>query len=592
MSSPSSPASTPQARRLNWSLLVRYLRPWRGQVLALAGVLVVTIVLQLATPLVVARFVDRAASGGTMDVLITLALVATLLAVATQVVSVVETWVAERIAWAATNRLREDLAAHLLHLDAAFHHTHTPGELIERVDGDVGTLARFFSRFAVYVLGNVVLKAGILALLIAVDWRVGLGVAVFVVGALVAILKLRAIGTPYSATERQAGAAVYGFLGEILAGREDIRSSGAGAWVLHRWAGLMRDWRAARIAAGMRGYWMFAAGSGLFGLALAFALGAAAVLHRDGAITLGAVFLIFRYTQMLQRPTQQLRDEVEDLQRAAASLGRIDALFARRSVLVDGAGAAPPPGPLDLRIESVRFGYDPANPVLHDVSLDLPAGRVLGILGRTGAGKSTLVRLVPRFHDPDAGTVRLGGIDLRDVTIAAVRARVGLVPQEAHLFSATLRDNLTLFDPDVPDHRLVAVLDDIGMGDWFRALPGGLDTRLGSGDGAAGLSAGQTQVIACARLLLRDPDVVILDEPSSRLDPATERLVHRALARLLAGRTGLLVAHRLSTFALADDLLVMEGGRVVESGPRDLLAADPSSRYATLVRHAAGGVPA
>jgi ABC-type multidrug transport system fused ATPase/permease subunit len=213
---------------------------------------------------------------------------------------------------------------------------------------------------------------------------------------------------------------------------------------------------------------------------------------------------------------------------------------------------------------------------------------VLGIVGRTGSGKTTLTRLIPRIHDPDAGAVCLSGVDVRDVRLAAVRGRIGLVTQEVHLFHASVRDNVTLFDDTVPAARVTAALETLGLGAWLRALPAGLDTVILT----AGLSAGQAQALTCARVLLRDPDIVILDEASSRLDPATERLVHRALGRLLEGRTGIVVAHRLETLALADNILVLEDGRVVEHGPRLGLAADPGSRFAGLLRTAAEEVTA
>ena len=571
---------------LNWRLLVRYLRPYRWQMLLLAAILAATIALQLATPWVASTFIDEATGAGPMDTLATLAVLAMGLAILGQGVAIVETWVAERISWGATNALREDLAAHLLHLDATFHHAHTPGELIERVDGDVGTLARFFSRFTVYVVGNALLMAGILALLYAVDWRVGLGLTLFVAIAMAALLRLRAAATPFSAAERQAAAGFYGFLGEYLAGLEDVRSSSARAFVLRRCAELMRGWLAARTQAQMRGYGMVASSDALFGLGMAFALALSAMLYRDGTLTIGAVFLVFRYTEMLRQPTEQIRNEVQDLQQAGASLGRIDRLLQQASRLREGPGTELPRGPLALDLDQVWFGYEPGRPVLRGVTVHLAPQGVLGVLGRTGSGKTTLTRLVPRFYDPDAGAVRLGGVDLRSVSLAAVRSRVGVVTQEAHLFNASLRDNLTLFDDRVPDRSLVEILETLGMGPWLREQPAGLDTLLGAG--GSGLSAGETQVLACARLLLRDPDVVILDEPSSKLDPATERLVQRAFARLLAGRTGIIVAHRLSTIALADDVLVLEQGEVMEHGPRLALAADPGSRYAAMLRLAVG----
>jgi ATP-binding cassette subfamily B protein len=576
------------SQRLNWRLLVRYLTPHRWQVLLLGVILAATLAVQLATPLVASRFLDAAVGDASLESLLVLAGLTMLLAVIGQGIAVAETWVAERLSWSVTNTLRENVARHLLHLDDTFHHAHTPGALLERVDGDVGMLARLFSRFTVYVVGNGLLMAGILVLLYTLDWRIGLGLTLFTAIALVIMLWLRAEATPYSAAERQAAADFYGFLGEYLAGLEDIQASGARGFVLRRCAELMRQWLTANLRAQMRGYGMVATSQGLFGLGMAFALGLSALLYRDGALTIGAVFLIFRYTEMLRQPTEQIRNEVQDLQQAGASLGRIESLLAERSRITDGQGEQLPPGPLDVDLHDVWFGYEPGVPVLRGITLHLEQQRVLGVVGRTGSGKSTLTRLLPRFYDPDAGSVCLGGVDVRDVTISAVRSRVGLVTQESHLFGASVHDNLTLFDDSVPDERLLAVLDELGMGEWLRELPDGLGTMLGAG--GQGLSAGQTQVLACARLLLREPNVVILDEPSSKLDPATERLVHRAFGRLLAGRTGIIVAHRLSTFTLVDDILVLEDGQVTELGPRLALAADPGSRYAALLRVAAGEV--
>ncbi|HEX5505300.1 MAG TPA: ABC transporter ATP-binding protein [Thermomicrobiales bacterium] len=574
-------------RSLNryWRLLARYLRPEWPRMALLAVILCAVIGVQVVTPLVAARFIDEATTGGALRGLIALALATVALALVGQGAAVAETYVAENVSWAATNALRANLLAHLLRMDAAFHTAHTPGELIERVDGDVATLARFFSRFVVYVLGNGLLVLGVLGLLFGVDWRIGLGLSIFVALALGAMLRIRAVATPAWAAERQASAEFYGFLGEYLAGLEDIRSSGAGAFVLRRCAEVMRSWLAVWRVAGMWGYVLYAVGN-LFALGTVVALAISAVLFKAGALTIGVVYLVFQYTEVLRQPTEQLRTEVQDLQQADASIGRIEALLRATPRLADGPGAALPPGPLAVELDGVTFGYAADTPVLRDVSVCLAPGRVLGIVGRTGSGKTTLTRLLARFYDPAAGAVRLGGVDLRAARLAVVRARIGLVTQEVHLFNASVRDNLTLFDDGVTDERIGAVLETLGLAGWLRELPDGLDTVLGPG-GLVGLSAGQAQVLACARVFLRDPDLVILDEASSRLDPATERLVHTALGRLLAGRTGVIVAHRLTTVAYADDILVLEDGRVREHGPRLALAADPASRFAGLLRVAA-----
>ncbi|MGA7672366.1 MAG: ABC transporter ATP-binding protein [Nitrolancea sp.] len=571
-----------QTTRRYWHLLARYLRPHRPRLVILFLILSVMIGVQVVSPLIASRFIDQASAGGAMRGLIVLALLTMALALIGQAVTIAETYVAENVSWSATNELRSDLVAHLLRLDASFHTARTPGELIERVDGDVAMLARFFSRFVVYILGNSILILSVLALLFGVDWRIGLGLTLLVFIGLIAMLRIRQAAIPSWAAERQSSASFYGFLGEYLAGTEDVRSSGAGPFVLRRCAEVMRSWLAMYTRAEMWGYALVSTSQGLFALGTAIAFGLSAMLYRSGSLTIGTVYLVFQYTTVLRQPTEQIRSEVQDLQQADASMGRIEALMRISPRLVDGPRSSLPSGALAVEFDNVSFAYGEGAPVLQDVSLDLDAGRVLGVVGRTGSGKTTLTRLLPRFFDPTGGVVRLGGVDLREVSLQAVRSRIGLVTQEVHLFSASVRDNLTLFDDDVPDERIRDVLQAMGLGDWLAGLPRGLETLLGPS--GVGLSAGQTQVLACARVVLLDPDLIILDEPSSRLDPATERLVHDALGRLLEGRTGIIVAHRLSTITYADDILVLEEGRVREHGRRTELAADRNSRFAELLR--------
>jgi ATP-binding cassette subfamily B protein len=225
-----------------------------------------------------------------------------------------------------------------------------------------------------------------------------------------------------------------------------------------------------------------------------------------------------------------------------------------------------------------------------EISLRLAPGRVLGLLGRTGSGKTTIARLLLRLYDPTGGEVRLGGLPVREASLADLRRRVALVTQEVQLFQGTVRDNVTLFDPAIPDERIIAALAGLGLTAWYRALPAGLDTELASGSG--GLSAGEAQLLAFVRVFLKDPGLVILDEASSRLDPATEALLEEAVGRLLAGRTAIIIAHRLATVARADEILILEGGRISEYGARAELASEPTSRFARLLHTGRGGAPA
>ncbi|NIV30198.1 MAG: ATP-binding cassette domain-containing protein, partial [Anaerolineae bacterium] len=274
-----------------------------------------------------------------------------------------------------------------------------------------------------------------------------------------------------------------------------------------------------------------------------------------GALTIGSVYIVFHYTNMLERPINHIVRQLQDLQKAGASIVRVQELLAveprlpSRHLPLPSVGevqAGYPAsevladqlrGPLAVTFDGVSFSYHdqgetataddetdleagPLEPVLRDVSFQLTPGRVLGLLGRTGSGKTTITRLLFRLYDPDGGAVCLGEIDLRMLPLADLRRRVGLVTQNIQLFHATVRDNLTFFDRSVSDARILGVLRDLGLEAWVRGLPAGLDTVLESGGG--GLSAGEAQLLAFARIFLQDPGLVILDEASSRLDPATE----------------------------------------------------------------------
>ena len=568
--------------RQYWNLLVGYLRPQWARVLLLGVLLFSSISLQLLNPQIVRHFIDLALSGGALDQLLTAALFFIGAALINQLLLVVATYVGENIGWTATNALRADLADHCLRLDMSFHKARTPGELIERIDGDVDALSNFFSQLTLHLLSNLALIVGALVLLWREDWRVGLGLTAFVALALVILGKIRTWAVPYWAAEREANAMFYGFIGEHLAGTEDVRALGAGGYVMGRFHDLLRGWLPIRRKASLGGGAMWLVTLFMFALATALAFGLGAWLFSTAAITLGTVYLIFNYTEMLIWPVEQIRTQLESLQKAEASIVRVQEIFNSTSKLAEGPGVALPGGALAVAFQHVAFAYEDDEPVLRDLTFDLAPGQVLGLLGRTGSGKTTLARLLLRLYDPQSGAVQLGGVDLREMRLADVRRHVGMVTQDVQLFNATVRDNLTFFDRTIPDARILTVLDDLGLSPWLAALPGGLDTLLLAGSG--GLSAGEAQLLAFARLFLKDSGLVILDEASSRLDPATEQLLERAIGKLLAGRTGIIIAHRLGTVERADHILILDDGGILEQGARRQLAADPLSPFARLLQ--------
>lgn len=583
-----------------YALLHAYLWPQWRRLLWLGVLLLAGIGLQLLPPQLMGRFLDLATTGGSLTTLTWLAAWVIGAVLVQQICTVLAAYLGEDVAWRATNRLRDRLMAHCLHLDLGFHHTHTPGEMIERLDSDVTLLANFFSQFVVLIVGNVLLLVGVVALLFQVDWRIGLvGLALALV-MLLTLTRLRNLGIPSTVAHRQANADLYAYLEERLGGLEELRANGAVGYTMQRFYALLRtvfhkslweNWTFSLPFAVM----MILAAVGMGGV-----LALCAYLYRTNAMTIGTIYLVFHYVTLLSTPINALTRQLEDLQRAGGSIVRLQALQGTSSKLEDVsvpslAGAERPvciptqsvgtSKALGVRFERVSFGYVAETPVLQDVSFHLQPGKQLGLLGRTGSGKSSLARLLLRLYDPDQGSIRLGSDqmdDLRQLPLAQVRQQVGLVTQHVQLFHATLRDNLTFWNPAISDSQLYQALDGLGLMGGLKTLPAGLETVLTAGGG--NLSAGEAQLVAFARIFLRDPALVILDEASSRLDPVTEARLATAIERLLAGRTAIIIAHRLATVQRVDEILILDNGRVVEYGERTALEQSPTSRFAHLLQ--------
>jgi ABC-type multidrug transport system fused ATPase/permease subunit len=548
----------------------------------LALVLCGGIALQLINPQIMRSFIDAATSQSTGVNLAALAVLFIGVALAQQALAVVATYFSERVGWTATNALRADLTLHCLQLDLSFHKAHTPGELIERIDGDVTTLADFFSQLVVQVLGSLLLLIGVLTMLWTVNWRVGLALTLFACVLLAVMMRVRTLATPYWEADRQASAELFGYLEERLAGTVDIRSSGARPYVMRRLYEYLRRYYRTGSKAIVMGSVTWTVPIMGFAVANGLAFALAAYLYRTAALTLGAAFIIYYYTQLLFEPLHRILNQLDDFQKASAGITRIRELLNTHSALPDGPGASFPAGPLAVEFQDVTFGYEQGETVVHDLSFRVEPGCVLGLLGRTGSGKTTITRLLLRLYDPSAGSVRLGGVELREARREDVRQHIGMVTQDVQLFRATVRDNLTFFDAGIDDARIMRALAELGLEEWCRGLPRGLDTMIGSS--GSGLSAGEAQLLAFTRVFLKDPGLIILDEASSRLDPATERLIERAVNRLLRGRTGIVIAHRLATVQRADTIMILDDGWIAEYGPREELARNPGSRFSQLLR--------
>jgi ATP-binding cassette subfamily B protein len=571
-----------------WKLLASYLRPQRAQVALLTLLVMGGIALQLVNPQLVRRFLDAMENNRSLDELVLTAILFTGVAIFTQVIKVAVSYVGENVAWKATNGLRIDLALHCLKLDMGFHKVHKPGELIERVDGDVNYLANFFSRLIIELISNVLLISGVIFLLWLVDWRVGLSITVLALAGLLFLNKANKRIVPLWQTVRQVESELFGHLEEWIGGTEEIQTNRASIHTMARLYRQMRSRWHANKRAMQANIPVNALPILIPGLAYVAAYIWGYALFKGAALTIGSIYLIFYYLDVIKGPLWSIQRQVQDLQRAAASLNRIIDLLAIKPVIAEIEGEVLVEGSLQLTFDQVFFSYadDPNTAILKDISFSLEPGQVLGLLGRTGSGKSTLTRLLLRFYDPSDGSIVLRdetgkSFDLRQISQASLRHRIGMVTQEVQLFHASVRDNLTLFDDDLEDSKILSALDELGLMPWLDSLPEGLDTVL---EASESLSAGEAQLLALGRVFLSDAGLVILDEASSRLDPATEQLLEQAISKLLVGRTAIIIAHRLATVGRADEIMILADGKIAETGDRMALEADPSSRFAYLLK--------
>jgi ABC-type multidrug transport system fused ATPase/permease subunit len=455
------------------------------------------------------------------------------------------------------------------------------GELLDRIDGDVYQVASELRGSGVRIAQS--LAFGILSIgtTLYVWWPAGVAMLVLVIGLAAVLRKPTAkIGTARMG-EEEAWSDLAAVMEESIHGQDDVRTSLARPYVLRLYAQ-----RASTVLARGRQVWTrsgavtaVAAGAVRAGIAVIVVAGLWALTsgHIDGA-RLTAVWLLALGFGATVEHTSRM---VPELQYALGAWGRVQLL--RDSPQEPAGGAAPVEGDLVVRDLTFRYSADSAaRPALRDVDLTFARGRSYALVGRTGSGKSTLAKVLTRAVDVPRGTVFLGGVDLLDLDVEALRRWIAVVPQRTEILAGTLAENIALFDPQLLS-RAAAALDELGLTSWVAELPDGLDTKLGEGGHA--LSAGQEQLVAFARIVVRDPQVVILDEATARLDPVTETQVQRATDRLLVGRIGIIVAHRLSSVRRCDEVVVLADGAVVEAGPMS-----SSTRFAALL--AASAAPA
>jgi ATP-binding cassette, subfamily B, bacterial len=583
--------------------VLRYARPYRREIAFFVGLVVIASTLVVATPLLLRKLIDEGVTPGNRTVVIELSLLVAGLAVAEAALTLVQRWFSARIGEGLIFDLRTQVFAHVLRQPIAFFTRAQTGALVSRLNSDVLGAQQAFTSVLSSVVSNVVSLALILVTMASLSWQLTLAalalVPFFIIPA--RIMGRRLAGLTHAQmglnadmgsrmTERfnVAGALLVKVFGQPA--REDAEYADR--------AGRVRD-MGVRIA--MNRSIFFVALTLVASLATAMVYGFGGLMAVNRTLTIGTLLALTALLARLYGPLTSLSNVRVDIMTALVSFERVFEVLDLQPLITekDGAGDLPG-GPVRVELDHVGFRYPAADevslasletsvngdrrgsgPVLTDITATIEPGQVVALVGPSGAGKTTITNLVARLYDPSSGAVRLNGMDLRDATLGSVHATVGVVTQEAHLFHDTIRANLTYAKPDATEDEMVAALRAAQVWHLVSSLPEGLDTVVG--DRGHRLSGGEKQRLAIARLLLKGPGLIVLDEATAHLDSESEVAVQKALDEALTGRTALVIAHRLSTVRQADQIFVVEAGRIVERGRHHELLAH-GGLYADLYR--------
>jgi ABC-type multidrug transport system fused ATPase/permease subunit len=562
-------------------LLAELIRPWRAWLLLLVGVVVVEAGARLVVPVLVRRVLDDGLTGDAAVLVPSLAMMGA--AILVQIVArVVFLRRSGRIGNAILLDLRRRLFAKFQRLDVGFHDRYTSGRAVSRMTSDVEAVQELVLQGIDVVVIAVLTIVGSSIIMLTLDWRLAL-VAFLTYPLLLLVMRwfARASTREFRAVRTRSALVIVQFI-ETMTGIKAVQAFRREPRSAEIYEQVALDYRDANVRA-MRVFARAMPGIQFIGnLGIVLVVLAGGYLAIGGGVSIGTMAAFVLYVRMFFDPMQDLSQFISTLQSALTGLEKISSVMAEEPAVDDPASPTPLEGaPGRVEFDGVSFGYVDGVTVLPDLSLNIPAGQTVALVGTTGAGKTTIAKLVARFYDPQAGAVLLDGVDVRQLDDATLRRHVTLLTQENFIFGGSVADNIRFGRPDATREEVEAAAAAVGAHGFISALPDGYDTDTGKR--GSRLSAGQRQLIAFSRVLLADPRVLILDEATSSLDIPSERLVQAALSTVLADRTAIIIAHRLSTVEIADRVLVLQHGEIVEDGRPDVLVRG-GGRYADLHR--------
>lgn len=566
-------------------LVARAMRLSEGLGWVLTGAVVATVVatvVRLIGPIVVRTGVDEGIAKGDKDVILIAGGIFIALLVIQYVITLVSQWSVAYVGEQYLKQLRGVVFGRMLRLDMGFFSRSKSGVLVSRMTADIESLQEFASDGAVMALSNLLTIIGVTIALFLVDVQMAAAVmAVVAVLLVVTVVFQRQARKAYDMVRERIGQ-VLGSLQEGITGVRVVQAFTQEGAQARSFGRVNERHFEANMAAARAISWYFPVVALLRVVAIAASLAIGTRRVIDGSMTVGTLVAFLLYLDWFFQPIINLSNVYNLLQSALAALAKLFGLIDEEVVVSDRHGAHDIPDPVSgkVRFESVSFGYGDGPLVLHDVDLEVEPGERVAIVGETGSGKSTLAKLAMRFYDPRRGRITVDDVDLRDTTERSRVEALALIPQDGFLFAGTLRDNVKYAKPGATDVEVWKVLEAMGIAEWVSSLPEGLDTEVRERGGR--FSAGERQLVALARAFLADPAVIVLDEATSNLDPETEANVETALAALLAGRTSIVIAHRLRSAERADRVVMVDDGRIIARGTHDELVRD-TPRYQELV---------
>ena len=487
-----------------------------------------------------------------------------------------------RVTETALAQVRTRTFRHIHDLSMLHQQAERRGALTSRVTSDIDQISQFLQYGGVVLLVNLGQLTIATVIMLIYSWQLTLVVyAAFAPLFLFIRFFQRRLAAAYHLVRQRVGI-LLSAIAESVVGATVIRAYGVRRRTERRLDTAIEDYRTAQFSALRRAVYPFSVGELTAGLALASVVVVGVLIGVDGGITVGELTAFLFLVTLFVQPVQIATEVLNEAQNAISGWRRVlEVLDTEPDVADPGeAGRELPPGPIRVEFDNVEFRYPDGPVVLKDISVDIPPQTRVAVVGQTGSGKTTFAKLLTRLMDPVAGEVRLQGIPLTEIRFASLRRRVVMVPQDGFLFNASLADNVRLARPEIDDDDLYLAFCELGLADWVDALPAGLQTSVG--ERGESLSVGERQLVALARAYVADPDLLVLDEATSAVDPATEVRLQRALDAVTRGRTTVAIAHRLSTAEAADEVLVFDAGRIVQRGPHSELIRDPNSVYARL----------